>query len=163
MSVRECTQCSAQTKRGTRCTRRTCKYYEYCFQHQTAGVAVKKSTIPRSGMGLFATKDFKAKQKIVSYAPKGKLVTRSEYAKNQTNYGIDVGKNKILDGASTQSGLGRYANACQTGNQRSKQCRANNAKLTVNTGKQQASIVANRPIKKGQEIFVAYGAGFYKR
>ena len=54
---------------------------------------------------------------------------------NLSGYGIHINKHQVLDGKSTQSGLGRYANSCRKGNKDKGECKGNNAKLSVNDRK----------------------------
>ena len=158
---RECVRCSANTTSGARCKRTTCKYAKFCFQHTKSklGVVVKASGIPNSGQGLYAVKDIPNKSKIVSYG--GKIVSAAHYNRHPSGYGIDIGKGRILDGKSTQSGLGRYANACTVADKRHKRCKGNNARLSINNAGT-ASVKSTKSIKKGQEIFVSYGKQYWK-
>ena len=163
MSERECVQCAAETVAGARCKRTTCKYAKYCFQHTKSkrGVAVRTSAIPNGGQGLFAAKDIPAKAKIVDYG--GTVMTAARYNRNRSGYGIALGQGMVLDGKSTQSGLGRYANSCTPADKRAGNCHGNNARLSVNAANSSASVKSTKRIKKGQEIFVAYGKQYWRQ
>ena len=161
MSQRDCSRCTALTKQGTQCSRTTCKYANMCFQHSksTHGLQVKNSHIPNTGQGLYTTKTIKKGQKVASYG--GSVVSQNAYNQNPSGYGIHLNNNQVLDGKSTQSGLGRYANTCKTANKRLGQCKGQNAKLTVNHRNQTASIKATKKIKAGEEVYVPYGNNFW--
>lgn len=157
----ECDQCHSITTSGKRCSRRTCIYAHYCWQHtkQLHGLQIKNSTIPHSGKGLFSTRDFKKGENITDY--KGVVKDIEDYAANPSYYGIQINKTEILDGVSTQSSLGRWANSCKLSDK--KYCPGNNAKIVVNAKKKTARIKATKNIKTGSEIFVAYGTSFWKQ
>ena len=161
MSQRDCSRCTALTKQGTQCSRTTCKYSHMCFQHSksTHGLQVKTSHIPNTGQGIYTTKTIKKGQKVASYG--GNVVSQNAYNQKPSGYGIHLNKNQVLDGKSTQSGLGRYANTCKPANKRLGQCKGQNAKLTVNHRNQTASIKASKTIKPGEEDYVPYGNNFW--
>ena len=161
MSSRDCTRCSAMTLKGKRCRRSTCKYSDQCHQHtiKHKKLQIKTSQIPNSGNGLYTTQDIKKGQVIVPYG--GKVITIEEYRESGSTYGIHINKKYILDGASTQSGLGRWANSCTSRNKKSKDCRGNNAKIAINAKNMTANLKATRNISSGEEIFLSYGRGFW--
>lgn len=162
MTQRSCVQCSARKKNGERCSRRTCKYSDKCFQHTKidTGLQIKSSNINGAGQGLFATKDFKRNEKITSYG--GTQVSLDTYRNNPSGYGFLITRNLILDASSTQSGWGRYANNCRNQNKQAGECRGNNAKIVGNTQRRTANIKATKNIKAGEEIFVPYSRGYWK-
>lgn len=159
----DCVRCEATTKSGKRCSRTTCKYAKYCYQHTRSlkKLEVRRSNIPEAGLGLFTLRDIKKGQVITPYG--GVLVSPREYDASDSVYGIEFNKNQILDGASTQSSLGRYANSCRAGNIKKKQCKGQNARLSANKAKKTASVKATRNIKAGEEIFVSYGRSYWKK
>ena len=161
MSQRDCSRCTALTKQGTQCSRTTCKYSHMCFQHSKSalGLQVKTSHIPNTGQGLYTTKTIKRGQKVASYG--GNVVSQNAYNQNPSGYGIHLNNNQVLDGKSTQSGLGRYANTCKPANKRQGQCKGQNAKLSVNHRNQSASLKATKKIKAGEEVYVPYGNNFW--
>jgi hypothetical protein len=120
---------------------------------------VKKSNIIGGGQGLYTTKDIKKNSTIAGYG--GEVVSRQTYNQRPSGYGIALNKKQILDGRSTQSGLGRYSNNCRKGNKKKKQCRGNNSRITVNQRKRTARLKATKNIKKGSEIFTSYGRSFF--
>ena len=161
MSKRECTTCKANKVNGQRCSRTTCKYSTYCYQHtkMKKQLQVKKSNIKGSGQGLYTTKPIKKGDKIAGYG--GVFKTKAQYETSDSGYGIYFNKNSILDGYSTLHGLGRYANDCRSQNKKAGECNGNNARFSTNTTKKTASLVATKGIKRNEEVFVNYGNGYW--
>ena len=120
---KECVQCSAALANGGRCGNWTCIYPKYCWIHtkDRVGVEIKKSKIKGAGKGIFATKAFNPGDKVVDYG--GELMSQKKSDKLDTGYAASVSGGQVRDGASTQSGLGRYANSCRTANKRKRQCK----------------------------------------
>ena len=163
MAERECVRCKAVKKNGMRCSRKTWKYSDMCFQHtkQKKGLQVKKSKIKKAGLGLYATKDFKKGQKIADYGGVAIVVSYAQYEQNPSGYGIHLNKKEVLDGKSTQSGLARYANNCRKANKQKRECVRNKAKIKVNTRTKKGTLRATEKIEKGEEIFTSgYGKSF---
>jgi uncharacterized protein len=162
-TVRDCAQCSGLTVKGTRCTRRTCKLSSLCFQHlsKEKGLAVRTSTIPNAGQGLFTTKDVsipanKRRSGVPLIQYTGEELTAAQH---QQRYGDEVGQyvlklgpQKFIDARSTQSSVARYANACDKPGAR-KPC---NARFSV-SGK----LVAVKKLNKGQEVLTRYGKEYF--
>lgn len=161
MSLRQCSQCNANTKRGTACKRRTCKSPN-CFQHNKSlfGLTVKQSTIPASGQGLFAVKPFKKNQTIQMYTgdrlsqmqidqryPNNALAPYAVKVRPQYNQGAPY-----IDARSTQSSIARYANACDRPGNR-KPC---NAKINA-----AARLIATKNINTGREVLIPYGPVYF--
>ena len=161
MSVRECVRCNATNKNGDRCSRTTCKYSDECFQHTKINkqLQVKQSGIQASGQGLYTTKRIKKNEKIIDYG--GTFKTKAQYEATDSGYGIYFNKNLVLDGYSTQSGLGRYANDCRKVNKKAGECQGNNARFSSNTSKRTASLKATKTIPRNTEVFVNYGNDYW--
>ena len=68
--VLHCMRCTATTKTGRQCSRRTCVMLPVCWQHLTSmyGLVISKSSIPGAGQGLFVWKPG---------CPKGRAVFRA--------------------------------------------------------------------------------------
>ena len=120
-----------------------------------AGLQVKSSTIKAAGKGLYTARPFKKGEKVADYG--GSVISQEQYAKSPSGYGIHLNKDQILDGKSTQSGIGRYANNCKTENKKKGECQGNNARIIPNVRNKTATIRATKGITKGTEIFVPYG------
>jgi SET domain-containing protein len=119
-------------------------------------LAVKKSTIPDSGKGLF-TKIFIPKgTRIVEY--KGRVTTWKEMKDAWENgYIYSINRNHVIDAKRTLSALARYANDAK-GISRVKGI-TNNCTY-VNDGLK-AYIESVRDIPAGSEIFVDYGKEYW--
>lgn len=124
-------------------------------------LSVKKSQIPAAGMGLWAEKDFKRGDVIVSYD--GERITLKECERRNTelegmgNYYLFISKTKCIDAQHTTSAKGRYANDAK-GLMRIEGLR-NNARYEARKG--QAFIIASRNIRAGEEILVSYGRSYW--
>ena len=159
-TVRECTQCAAFTKKGKRCSRKTCKYESYCAQHtkQQRKLQVKPSQIPNAGDGLYTLKRIPKGQNITEY--KGDLITDKQYDKRGSKYGIQMPEG-VLDGRSTQSSLGRWSNHCRKRDK--KYCSGNNAKLSLDNKRKRVNLKATKTIQPGKEVYTSYGNTFFGR
>jgi SET domain-containing protein len=125
------------------------------------GLVLKKSGVPRGGIGLFTLKDIEKGELICEY--KGDRVKQSEYDKTDSVYGVQLaGTDKVIDAASTQSTIGRYINDCRSTNKTKHHCPGNNTKFSVNPrGRKSISIRATKKIKKNKELFVGYGRTYW--
>lgn len=162
MSTKSCVRCEAVKPNGERCRKTTCKYARMCWLHtrQKKGLAVRKSRIYGAGDGLFATRVIPKGSLIDEY--KGEQITPSEYKKRDTNYGLQLNKNVVIDGRDTQANLARYANDCRSKNIKKKECKGSNAKFAIDNKRQRASLRARRKIKNGEEIYVSYSASYWR-
>ena len=190
MTTRECARCGAQKAEGGRCTRSTCKWGPQCWQHsrKNFGLTLRKSNIPGAGLGLFALKDFDVKDTVAEY--NGRIIDHKTHEALDSGYSIKYtgalsepeSKWKYIDGSSTQTGLGRYANNCRRRNRDAGQCGTiprppkkdgtprppkqteNNTKISVNHNRtgNRATLKATKKIKAGEEIFTSYGPGYWK-
>ena len=175
-----CTAISASS--GTRCRLRTKVRHPYCWIHTKSvlGLVVKKSTIPGSGLGLFAAKDFlpkkrdKATHRVVRQPAVVGVATGVEHtqawadAQPDSNTYIISQTGKVIDQSDPQrSSVTRYANSCRPYNQHVQKnpktgkpyCKKNNTVLQNNGGT--LSLKASTKVKKGDEIFWAYGPGYW--
>jgi hypothetical protein len=160
---RECTQCEGTTRAGNPCSRRTCKYFKYCWQHAQRYLRLKiaLSGIEDGGLGLFATRDIAPRENIAQYT--GEIKNREQFDAAPSAYGFGVNRNWIVDAVSTQSTLARWANSCRAANQRAGDCRENNAKFVVNNRTKVVWLRAkDRVIRAGEEIFVSYGRAYFE-
>ena len=119
---------------------------------------VKKSTIPDSGKGLFTKKFIPKGTRIVEY--KGRISAwkdvKDEDGKN--GYIFYVTRNHVINALPVKSALARYANDAR-GLVRIKGLTNNCDYIT--DGKK-AYIESKRDIPAGGEIFVDYGADYWK-
>lgn len=123
-------------------------------------LAVKKSTLPGAGKGLFTKRDIKKGERFVEYL--GEVITEAELDRRAENdiygYAFFISKKKCIDAYYQPDALARYANDAK-GIVRIKGIK-NNCCYTI--WKQRGWIQAERNIKAGEEIFVSYGAEYWK-
>ena len=121
---------------------------------------VKTSTIPDTGKGLFTLKDIKKGERIIEYL--GEPISSAECdrraEKNQYGYIFQISKNKFIDAFHVPDALARYANDAN-GLVKVKGIR-NNCNYEV--WKWRGWIKAEKNIKAGEEIFVSYGAEYWR-
>jgi SET domain-containing protein len=162
MSIRECVNCAASTRNGTRCKNTTCIYTEFCAVHTKAlfDLAIKPSAIPAAGKGLFTLKSIKKNANIAKYT--GDIKTLAAYKAKPSGYAVAISHGRVMDAASTQNSLGRYANDCRAVNRG--HCRGPNARFSVSNrgGNTMIWIKATKHIPANSEIFVSYGKGYWK-
>ncbi len=121
---------------------------------------VKKSTIPGSGKGLFINRDVKKGERIVEYL--GEIINWKEcdvrVDKDEGGYVFFVNRNKCIDAFHTPEALARYANDAK-GLSKVKGL-TNNCVYEVY--KKNGWIKAVKDIKAGSEVFVSYGAEYWR-
>jgi uncharacterized protein len=121
---------------------------------------VKKSKIPGSGKGLFTKIDFKKGARIIEYL--GEIITEKELderaEKDIYGYAFYVSKKKCIDAYYTPNELARFANDAK-GITRVKGINNN---CCYEIYKNRGWIKAEKDIKAGDEIFVSYGAEYWK-
>jgi SET domain-containing protein len=121
---------------------------------------VKKSKIPGAGKGLFTKRDIKKGERIVEYL--GEIVTEAELNrradKDIYGYSFYISKKKCIDAYYTPDELARYANDAK-GLTKVKGITNNCAYVIY---KNSGWISAEKNIKAGEEIFVSYGAEYWK-
>lgn len=164
-SIRECQQCQGTTRAGRRCSRSTCMYYKFCFQHaqNRTGLAVKNSLIPRAGKGLFAVRNF---PRGTTFKYKGEILTARErdarYPGDMLGeyvlcYGRGRGR-RCVDARSTQSCLARYANDA-----RGTRFRHNAEFVDPARGERWPLLRLTRDVQAGEEILVFYSDEYWER
>lgn len=155
-------QCSAIKTDGQRCKCRTLMSTPFCHIHLKSikHLVVKPSTIPQAGKGLFvcAAKQepnaiiFRKGDTIVEYG--GELLdydeTERRYGSKTAPYTLKIKEDVYLDAACRRS-IGSICNSNQG---------HNNARLSVNTQHNTASVKAIKNIRNGAEIFCSYGAAY---
>ena len=117
-------------------------------------VIIAKSTIPNIGNGMIAKKDIKKGEVLADYTVGTKRMNpaqfRAAYPNGRATHVWAPRNQSVYYDAkdAVKSAAGTANTARQTG-------KRNNAAIN-NNGK----LVAKVPIKKGNEVFVAYGSGF---
>lgn len=181
----KCKRCRGRTKAGRRCSRRTCMYLPFCWQHlrSTMGLVVKPSqALQRKGirgLGLYTRpnnargtggQSFVADQMIGEF--KGRLLSgRGEmvryWAGNKSftaPYGIRTGTGRVRDEACRRSAMG-YANGTRqlnVGRRRGQPVLRQNAQITMHPyWPRKVWLEATRNIPPNTEILVRYGREYW--
>ncbi len=123
-------------------------------------LAVKKSTLPGAGKGLFALEDIKKGELIIEY--RGEIIEWKEYQerveKDEDGYLFFVNKKKCVDAYNTPEHVARYANDA-SGLSKVKGLNNNSKYAIVKTV---PYIKAEKNIKAGSEIFVDYTKEYWE-
>ena len=162
-------QCVALTQRGTACLRRT-KRGHYCSDHMRLHqrLAIAKSTLPGAGLGLFVAKGKKAQpfargDDIASYTGDWvRILPGAAGAEQGGPYYLSITRQLAVDAARTNTALGRWANAPRGAVGTNGKPLRTNAQLIVDHTKKQGTLRATRTIQPGEEIFVGYGAQYWR-
>ena len=156
--------CSAHTKKGEPCKRRTLRGH-HCAGHMRTlqRLAVARSTIPGAGMGLFAAKGtsgFRRDERIVLYS--GDWVQLLPDDNTGGPYFLQTSRGAAVDAARTDTALGRWANDSRGSSDAAGKRRRPNARLVADRRNKQGALKASRRILPGEEIFVSYGRGYWR-
>jgi SET domain-containing protein len=118
----------------------------------------KPSQIPNSGMGLFTTIDIEPGEIISKFI--GEILTAKEYrtrkAAGEDDYFMNLPSGKTLDCRMTKC-FAKYANDAEG----LKTPFKNNSFISMND-EGDVVIVAKKPIRAGEEIFVSYGKNYWQ-
>lgn len=110
-----------------------------------SGVQTKRGL---SGLGLFATQDFKRGDFIIEYT--GEYISREEADRRGGKYLFTVNKNLVIDGKE-RSNTARYINhACRP-----------NSYAELDEEEERIRIYAKRKITSGEEITYHYGREYF--
>lgn len=120
---------------------------------------VKRSSLPGSGMGLFAGREIPKAGVVVEYAGRRRKWRLIKDIEGCGDYVLGLNRTIVIDAQPRSSGHGRYANDA-AGLQRVPGFR-NNSEYVIRGGK--VFIEATRRIKKGEEILVGYGRAYWKQ
>lgn len=123
-------------------------------------LTVKKSTIPKAGKGLFTLRDIKKGERFVEYL--GEIITWNECdvraEKDEGGYVFYINKKRCIDAFHIPEALARYANDAN-GLVKVPGIRNN---CVYEIYKNRGWIKATKNIKAGSEIFVSYGAQYWR-
>lgn len=163
-SVRDCVRCSGYTAMGTQCSRTTCKYSDYCWQHakRYVGLKIGDSTIQAADQGLFVTRPFNKDDVVARYD--GEWIPRTVWDRHEGDYGADWDDDTVIDARSTQASYGRWPNDCREGDN----CGGNNLRWSKYYGNRRRGIPprltlkAKRDLNAGEEVYVDYGATYWR-
>jgi RNase H-like domain found in reverse transcriptase/Integrase zinc binding domain/Chromo (CHRromatin Organisation MOdifier) domain len=151
-------QCSGQTKAGRRCRKRTLRS-GLCQIHlnRDHNLRIKQSTIQGAKLGLFSGDRQTKRNEIVT-----PYTGQFSATKTGGNYVLQLNKHHFIN-ANRHIDTGGFANECRHTNRREKQCKGNNSRFTVNQPKKQVWIKTTRTIPPDTEVFVPYGADYWKK
>ncbi len=136
---------------------------------ENENLIVKPSLIDGGGLGLFAKKDFKKNEKVVKYVG---IILKKEEENNDSCYKYAPNDNITLDGIDIlphADCAGRYMNSALHTNYK------NNVRWSNTVHELESEymlqdkkyfyvwIYASKNIKAGEEIFIPYGVGFWRR
>lgn len=121
-------------------------------------LAVRKSGLPKAGLGLFTKVDIRKGETIVEYKGRLCLWRNVRHLDSVNGYLMRVNRIHAIDAAKTLKALGRYANGAKG---RSRKSEISNNAEYVSDGKR-CFIEAIRNIPAGSEIFVSYGKDYWK-
>lgn len=166
-TIRECRRCDATNwTNGRRCHNRTCKYGIFCWVHHKylLNLAVKPSGLPNAGNGLFVYDPVPAGTRIAEYT--GKEVDAIEYDRREEGaYGYKLeppNDDVVIDAASTQSSVARYANDCRDDQEAQNLCETNAEFVEDDTGNDvKVFLEATQNIPAGGEVFLDYGPEYW--
>jgi uncharacterized protein len=147
-------KCAFVNSKGKRCSKSTVVTHPYCAEHTLSelGFWVDRSKVPNAGLGLFTNRKYKKGEVVVEYA--GEVISQKVYNERYDKegygeYGMTLGKNKVIDARKTSSGLGRYI------------CDSYGSELKKNVQYEEhgnkIEVVAIRKIRPGDELLVSYG------
>jgi hypothetical protein len=147
-------RCTADNRSGNQCGSKTARG-QFCWVHMRSleGTSIKPATVPAAGMALYAARDFARGEHIADYSG-DERVLRGE--QDGGAYYLGLSQRRAIDAARTNSGYGRWANDPRGSGY------AANAELVLNQRKGVGRLRATRRIAKGDEIFVSYGAAYWR-
>lgn len=121
---------------------------------------VKRSQLPKAGKGLFTKRDVKKGERIVEYL--GEIITEKELDRRAENdiygYAFYINSRRSIDAYYFPEALARYANDA-AGIERVPGLKNN---CFYEIWKNRGWITAAKDIPAGSEIFVSYGAAYWK-
>jgi len=150
-------RCTATNRNGAHCKQRTARG-QFCWNHLRSirGLRIKKSAhLPGAGMGLHADRDLPQGLSIDYTGDRVPLESDSDGG----NYFLEIAQGVAIDAARTNSGDGRWVNDPR-GSDKEANC---DFVLYTPPGKQRTACVrTRRPVVKGEEILVKYGAQYWR-
>ena len=151
-------RCTADTKKGQQCKLST-QHGEYCWLHlaQIKGARIKSSTLGAgAGKGLFAARDLRAGEAFDYTGDYVRLDAEEKPGGHKSAYILELTEAVGIDAARTNTAEGRMVNDARGSGM------SNNCRFSVNQQSKTAKLKVLRPVKAGQELFVAYGRNYWK-
>ena len=152
-------RCTADTKTGCWCKART-KYGCLCWVHRAAvdGTAVRESTIPGAGKGLFATRAFPKNAVVARYT--GDLLDTQDGRDREdgfegSDYVLELSQLVSIDAARTDTADGRLINDIHGTRLKA------NVRFVPYHAQRTVTIRTKRAIRAGEEFLLSYGRSFW--
>lgn len=128
-------------------------------RQQHSRLMVKKSSIPKAGMGLYAKQDIPKGTKLGYYA--GVYLNEEQYNKlRNQDYVWYVKKNLYVDAYPCKKALLRYINSFMSSKQRIRMKKQFNVEPYTYNGKLWYRTIKN--VKAGDELFIDYGDEYWE-
>jgi transposase InsO family protein len=141
-------QCKARTRDGA-----------LCWNHLKSdkGLRILPSHIAAAGRGLFAARDFPTGANITEYT--GDLVVDpdDDFDSGGSRYVFGISQNVHIDAARKDTAPGRLINDPRGSDYQP------NATWKVDRRQRKVRLVTTRPVRKGEEFFIRYGADFWRK
>ena len=146
-------RCTADNKQRTQCGCKTAKG-QHCHVHMRSldGLRVTSSAVAGAGNGLFAARDFAVGDHLADYTGDELIIRRDG---DGGPYCLALTQRRAIDAAPTNTGYGRWANDPRGSGG------GPNAEFVVNPARNTGRLRATARIRKGDEIFVSYGAQYW--
>ena len=146
-------RCAADNKQHAQCGCKTAKG-QHCHVHMRSldGLRVTKSAVAGAGNGLFAARDFAVGDHLADYTGDELIIRRDG---DGGPYCLALSRRRAIDAAPTNTGYGRWANDPRGSGG------GPNAEFVLNTARGTGRLRATARIRKGDEIFVSYGAQYW--
>ena len=128
-------------------------YLTSIVKSHNANVYVDRSWIPNGGYGLFAQKNIKKDDVVISYI--GEILnTQTALRRNDKSYLMRLGTQVYIDANNCFLCLARYINDCRNP-------AGHNVIFDKNEYEKCAKIIATRNIYLGEELYVDYGKWYW--
>lgn len=160
MPSSNCRRCIAKKTDGTQCKNNTCRQYPYCWIHLKSidKLQVKQSTIPNANKGLFyvGKEPIRPHKKITEYSAE----TISTQPNPNSNYVLQVSKDKYLDAENPLNFVGRYINDKRNTNKTANTRFTRGTRIYDKHDRKYVPIYTSRTIKPNEELLINYGRRF---
>lgn len=160
------TRCGYHMTETRQCSRRTCKYAQYCWQHakKVVGLQIRKSRIQGAGQGLFAARNFPS-DSIVAYYGGRYFQRRKNIPVKYDDYVLQIDGGGFLEHSRPQDGYARWVNHCRAKDIKDGNCEGNNTDIVATEDKKGAflKVKPEVEIQRGDEIFTSYGTNYWNQ
>jgi len=153
-------QCSARIKKGEgrRCRNKTLRS-GMCQQHLQSqmNLNIRQSKVKSAGLGLFTGgRGIKKGERVTPYTGQVSETPISG------NYVLQCTKKYFID-ANSSKDVGGYVNECKRRDRERGECEGNNAKLTYDSRRKEANVIATKTIAPRKEVYLPYGTDYWSK